>query len=306
MDFGPPTPSAPGSSPNSPPYFDGSNYHSWKKKMTIFIQAYNIKLWKVIVLGPKIPKNEDGTIKEYKDFKDEDWKSLKLSSTATQLLYCALSSEEFNRISSCESAKEIWEMLEVTHEGTTQVKETKVNMLLHDYELFTMRKDESINNMLDRFAEITNGLASFGRPISSSDRVKKILRSLPQEWDAMVTAIMESKDLNSLEFSALVGSLINYEIVLKSRDGRPKYGKALKASTHLQKDESEGETSMDEEEKLYIKRIATYKKLLKNKKNQQNEMERWKEKKKKKKIRGYSSSSSDDGDPSANVCLSAY
>ena len=98
----------------------------------------------------------------------------------------------------------------------------------------------------------------------------------------------------------------NYEIVLKSRDGRPKHGKALKASTHLQKDESEGETSMDEEEKLYIKRIATYKKLLKNKKNQQNEMERWKEKKKKKKIRGYSSSSSDDGDPSANVCLSAY
>ena len=96
-----------------------------------------------------------------------------------------------------------------------------------------MRNDESINNMLDRFAEITNGLASFGRPISSSDKVKKILRSLPQEWDAMVTAIMESKDLNSLEFSALVGSLINYEIVLRARRGRPKHEKPLKAYTHI-------------------------------------------------------------------------
>ena len=53
-------------------------------------------------------------------------------------------------------------MIEVTNEGTTQVKETNVNMLLHDYELFMMRKDESINNMLDHFTEITNGLALFG------------------------------------------------------------------------------------------------------------------------------------------------
>ena len=51
-------------------------------------------------------------------------------------------------------------MIEVTNEGTTQVKETNVNMLLHDYELFMMRNDKSIDNMLDRFVEITNGLSS--------------------------------------------------------------------------------------------------------------------------------------------------
>ncbi|KAL6501171.1 hypothetical protein OROHE_025034 [Orobanche hederae] len=33
---------------------------------------------------------------------------------------------------------------------------------------------------------------------------------------------MESKYLNTLDFSALVGSLINYEIVLKSRNAKPK------------------------------------------------------------------------------------
>ena len=62
-------------------------------------------------------------------------------------------------------------MLEVTHEGTTQVMESKINMLLHDYELFTMRDDENINIMLDRFAKIINSLASFGRPIASSDYI---------------------------------------------------------------------------------------------------------------------------------------
>ena len=131
-------------------------------------------------------------------------------------------------------------MLEVTHEGTTQVKETKTNMLPHEYELFTMKESESITSMLDRFTEITNGLASFGKPILESDRVKKILRSLPKEWDATVTAIMESKDLNRLEFSALVGSLLNYEIVLKSRNlkNKPKE-KAQGIAFKVSRDENE-------------------------------------------------------------------
>ena len=52
-------------------------------------------------------------------------------------------------------------MLELTHEDTTQVKKIKINMLLYDYKLFTMKDGESINNMIDRFAEIRNRLASF-------------------------------------------------------------------------------------------------------------------------------------------------
>ena len=85
-----------------------------------------------------------------------------------------------------------------------------------------------------------------------------------------MTAITESKDLNSLEFSALVGSLINYEIKLQTRDGRAKHGKALKASTHYQKEESQRETSLDEEEdeevKFYPKRIGIYEKVVEEQK----------------------------------------
>ena len=86
--------------------------------MTIFIQSYDIKTWKVIVLGPEIPRKGDGSLKEFKDFDDDDWNKIHNNSKATQLLYYALNQEEHNRISSCENAKEIWEMMEVTHKGT--------------------------------------------------------------------------------------------------------------------------------------------------------------------------------------------
>ena len=62
--------------------------------MYVFIQSYDIELWKVIVLGPKIFKNGDDTLKKYEDFNNEDWKSLSQNAKATQLLYYALSPEE--------------------------------------------------------------------------------------------------------------------------------------------------------------------------------------------------------------------
>ena len=46
---------------------------------------------------------------------------------AMNILHCALDPNEYNQIFTCESAKKIWDRLEVTHEGTSQVKESKIN-----------------------------------------------------------------------------------------------------------------------------------------------------------------------------------
>ena len=35
-----------------------------------------------------------------------------------------------------QTTKEIWRLLEVTHEGTNQAKESKINLLVHRYEFF--------------------------------------------------------------------------------------------------------------------------------------------------------------------------
>ena len=78
-------------------------------------------------------------------------------------LVCAISQEQFNRISNCNTSHDAWYILEVTHEGTSQVKETKINMLVHKYEMFKMQPNESISIMFTRFFEITNKLQSLGK-----------------------------------------------------------------------------------------------------------------------------------------------
>ena len=67
------------------------------------------------------------------------------------------------------SAKEMWDKLELLYEGTSQVRETKANMLVSDYELFIMKSNETISEMFARFMLIVNGLKGLGKEYSNSD-----------------------------------------------------------------------------------------------------------------------------------------
>ena len=78
------------------------------------------------------------------------------------------------------STKEIWRLLEITHEGTNQVKESKINVLV-SYELFFMKVNETIVEMITRFTDIVNGLETLGKTYKESKKVMKILRSLPSK-----------------------------------------------------------------------------------------------------------------------------
>ncbi|KAJ8748450.1 hypothetical protein K2173_003345 [Erythroxylum novogranatense] len=120
--------------------------------------------------------------------------------------------------------------------------------------------------------EIINGIGNLGKHMTDSEKVKKILRSLPKEWDSQVIPIMKSKDLNHLEFNALVRSLINYEIILKSRGGRGKSQKsiALKANVSSldESDEEIDEEEEDEELAMYARNLRKFKGLLKNRRKE--------------------------------------
>lgn len=70
--------------------------------------------------------------------------------------------------------------------------------------------------MLTRFTNIINGLKSLGMSYPNVDNVSKILRSLPESWDPKVGAIQEAKDLTKLSKDELLGSLMTYEIRMRS------------------------------------------------------------------------------------------
>ena len=150
--------------------------------MSIYFQSIDCDLWLCILNGPHIPTKKVGAVESPKnenEYDANDKKKISLDARVINILYCALDKGYFNRISSCINARDIWHTLEITHEGTSQVKESKINMLVHNYELFNMTPEESITVMYTRFTTIINALNALGKSYTNSDLVRKILRSLP-------------------------------------------------------------------------------------------------------------------------------
>ena len=67
-----------------------------------------------------------------------------------------------------------------------------------------MKENETIVEMITRFINIVNGLEALGKTYKESEKVMKILRSLPSKWHTKVTAIQEAKDLTKLLMRLMV------------------------------------------------------------------------------------------------------
>ncbi|RVW77873.1 hypothetical protein CK203_054353 [Vitis vinifera] len=89
--------------------------------------------------------------------------------------------------------------------------------------------------MIARFADIVNGLEALGKTYKESEKVMKILRSLPSKWHTKFTSIQEAKDLTKLPMEELLGSLMTYEInltkTLQKTEDKKKKSITLKATT---------------------------------------------------------------------------
>ncbi|VFQ61954.1 unnamed protein product [Cuscuta campestris] len=232
-----------GQSTSRPPLFDGTNYTYWKERMRIYIRSTNFKLWLVIKNGEETPMKKVGETlvpKSEDEFDAEDIKKIENYAKAINMLYCAVNPDDYRKISCCTTAKEMWDKLEVTYEGTDQVREAKIDFLTQEYELFRMKEGEKIDEMFERFSKIINDLHALKKTYTNKDLVRKILRSLTPEWRSKADAIYESIGISNVTIDGLRGNLKTYEstILTPSLSDQKKKGIALKATKETVEEES--------------------------------------------------------------------
>ncbi|XVF04604.1 hypothetical protein REPUB_Repub05bG0098600 [Reevesia pubescens] len=100
-----------GHATNRPPLFDGTNYQLWSTRIAIYIQACDMDMWNIIMEDSFIPtkKNEANEVvsKPKSEWTSDDKAKVQVNFKAINTLYCAFNLAEFNRISTCNNAKEI-------------------------------------------------------------------------------------------------------------------------------------------------------------------------------------------------------
>ncbi|WRX26832.1 GAG-pre-integrase domain - like 10 [Theobroma cacao] len=197
--------------------------------MSIYIRAIDNEMWNVITDGPFMPSTMNVVTNELMPKPRSEWteaetKKVQINFKAINTLHCALTPTEFNKVSSCTTAKQVWEKLRIIHEGTSQVKESKIALLTHNYEMFKMEHGEDITSMFDRFTNITNKLSQLGKPI--------------------------------LEHELICGSLLTHELELKEEEEEDQRKakekkKSIALKANILEEELE-ELSCDDDEKLAL------------------------------------------------------
>ncbi|GJX79021.1 hypothetical protein Tco_0327170, partial [Tanacetum coccineum] len=94
----------------------------------------------------------------------------------------------------CKTTKEIWQSLLITHQYNSQVKDNKIDLLVQQYEQFTILEEESIDNSFARFNIIITSIKPLDEGFSSKNYVRKFLRALHPKWRAKVTMIEGKKE----------------------------------------------------------------------------------------------------------------
>ena len=262
-----------GASINRPPLFNGEGYVYWKTRMKVFIEAIDMDIWDAIENGPFIPKkkiNDEIVEIPRSSWNDDEKRKVSFDLKAKNIIFSALSHDEFYRVSQCKSAKEMWDTLQVTHEGTSEVRDARLNSLTHEYELFHMLPNETLSDLQKRFSHIVNHLISLGKVFRNGETTNKILRCLDRSWQPKVTAIKESRDINSMDLATLFGKLQEHEMELTrlgmhEESDKKKKSIALKASTKATKEVEECSTSGDsdgepnqEEFGMFVKRFNKF------------------------------------------------
>ncbi|RVW16733.1 hypothetical protein CK203_076431 [Vitis vinifera] len=190
-------------------------------------------------------------------------------------IFNVISTDEFRRIATCTSAKEAWDILQVTHEGTNVVKVSKLHMLTSRFETIRIEDHENFGEFHAKLIDIVNSSFNLGEPIPNSKVVRKILRSFPERFKAKVIAIEESKDVDSLKVDELVGSLQTFEMTL----GSPRKSKGIALNAIKEESlgsEGEGNEKMsDGEVARFARKFKKYMKFKKYKKKSKEEAKKW-------------------------------
>nr|GEU66508.1 DUF4219 domain-containing protein/UBN2 domain-containing protein [Tanacetum cinerariifolium] len=231
-----------------PPLFESDSFYLLENRFETYVKSKDLDLWHIITNGDfqPITKNLETKLEEVIPFKkqtDDLRKRLGKNNEAKMVIYNALLRKEYERIFMCNTAKEIWKTLLITHQ------------------------DESIDSAFPRFNTIITSLKALDKGYSSKNYVRKFFRDLHPKWRAKVTAIEELKDLTSLSLDEFIGNLKVHEMIIK-KDFKIVKAKvesksiALKAKKESSDEECSTSGSEDEE---YAMTVRNFKKFFKRK-----------------------------------------
>jgi len=152
--------------------------------------------------------------------------------TALYMLYRAVDKSGFEKIANAMSSKEAWDILEKAYKGDNRVKQVRLQTLKGELERIRMEEAEGVVEYVSRVETVVNQLGRNGETLPACGVVEKILRLLTDDFENIVCAIEESKDLTVLSVEELARLLEAHE-QRRRKKNEESLDQALQAKTTI-------------------------------------------------------------------------
>ncbi|KAK8602035.1 hypothetical protein V6N12_051857 [Hibiscus sabdariffa] len=188
------------------PRLTKENYENWSIQMKALLGSQDA--WEVVEEGFEEPETTTGyTAAQTKALKEARSKD----KAALYMLFRAVDESGFEKIAGATTSKEAWDTLGKVFKGADRVKQVRLQTLRGELESMKMKESESVSEYITRVQAVVNQLIRNGETLTDARVVEKILRSLTDNFENVVCAIEESKDLATLTVDELTGSLEAHE-----------------------------------------------------------------------------------------------
>ncbi|CAM8877687.1 unnamed protein product [Rhodiola kirilowii] len=204
-----------------PPLLEGNKYGYWRVRMKAFLKSQDESVCEAVENGWTHPViTEAGKVSLLtKDKWTEVHKNAEAAnSKAMNAIFSGVDGKNFKMISTCEIAKKVCDILQTTHEGTTKVKISRMEMVTSKFENLRMQEDETITDFNTRVLDISNELFALGEPVAEETLVRKVLRSLTKRFAMKALTVKEAHDVKTMRLDELMGSLQTHEMDMNEEE----------------------------------------------------------------------------------------
>jgi hypothetical protein len=156
---------------------------------------------------------------------------------ALNLIATALGRNVYYRVSHLKTAHDVWLKICNIYEGSSEIKSSHKDTYNRQYQTFSQKPAESLDDCFARFESIVSILRACGLfAYTDNERAKQLLYALDDHvWGMKITALEESNDFATLDTEKLFSNLTSHKL---SRKCHTNYdvsftSKALIISVHV-------------------------------------------------------------------------
>jgi len=168
----------------------------------------------VLVIVKTVQELGEGTTKVqralHRESKKKDFKAL-------FLIRQCVGFANFEKISSANSIKAAWNILNKSYGGADKIKKVKLQSLRRQYELLSMADQELVGDYFNRIQVLVNSKKACDEMFLDQQLIEKVSSTLAPQFYHVVLAMEESKDLKKMKVEEVQNSLEAHEQKLLER-----------------------------------------------------------------------------------------